>query len=300
MRIVSWNIRHGGGRRLRAIYDVLIRHAPDIIILTEYRSNPSTSLLERLATAGWPHTATSDPAPRSNGIAVLSREPLIARRPPSSVTSHRWVEVEAPTYGFAHAAVYVPVRGRDVTKKDAYWRGILEAAEMRRDTAFLFVGDWNTGAPIGDAEPEGRGFSCCEHFAAMPEHGFVDAWRLFHPNERAFSWYSRRGRADRNGFRIDHAFLSGRLRERLVSCEYSDVERSAGASDHAALLLDLRVTSMAVGGPGNGPGMPNSRLPATAAKAGLSLAPPPEPQRSAGTSSCGKEGAWRNWQIGLR
>ena len=229
------------GRRLAAIYDALIGHAADVIILTEYRSAPGAALLARLGAAGWPHAVTSDPAPRRNGIAVLSREPFLVRRPPRFVSLERWVEVELPAYGLALAAVYVPVRGRDVTRKETYWRELLKAAAMRRHTSFLFVGDWNTGAPIGDAEPEGRGFSCCEHFAAMPEHGFVEAWRLLHPRQRAFSWYSRRGGTDLNGFRIDHAFLSDQLHERLVSCEYSHIERSAGVSDHAALLLELRV-----------------------------------------------------------
>jgi exodeoxyribonuclease III len=243
MRVLSWNIRHGGGRRLGAIFHALVGHAPDVIVLTEYRSSSSASLLERLAAAGWPHAVTSDPAPRRNGIAILSRELLIARRPPDSLPPDRWVEVEIPAYGLALAAVYVPVRGRDVSKKDAYWRAVLEVAAVSRDAPFLFVGDWNTGAPIGDAEPDGRGFSCCEHFAAMPEHGFVEAWRLLHPHQRAFSWYSRRAGANLHGFRVDHAFLSEQLRERLVSCEYSDIERSAAVSDHAVLLLDLRLCS---------------------------------------------------------
>lgn len=243
MRVVSWNIRHGGGRRAEAIYNVLTGHKPDVIVLTEYRSKPSAPLITCLAAAGWPHVATSDPGPRVNGVAVLSRETLIAHRTPNSVPADRWVEVEVPAYGLTLAAVYVPVRGRDVAKKDAYWRGVLKAATARRDMPFLFVGDWNTGAPIGDAEPEGTGFTCCEHFVAMLDHGFVDAWRLLHPCQRSFSWYSRRRGADLNGFRIDHAFLSDRLRERLVSCEYSDIERTAGVSDHAALLLDVHVLS---------------------------------------------------------
>ena len=75
----------------------------------------------------------------------------------------------------------------------------------------------------------------------MPKHGFVEAWRLLHPNQRSFSWYSRRNGKDLHGFRIDHAFVSEQLRERLVSCEYSDIERFAATSDHAALLLDLRL-----------------------------------------------------------
>ena len=243
MRLVSWNIRHGGGRRCDAIHSTLVGHAPDVIVLTEYRSGPGRPLLKGLAEAGWRHVATSNPAPRRNGIAVLSRRPFIARGSPASVPADRWVEVELPECDLAFAAVYVPNRGNDVTRKDAYWRAVLKEAASRRDNAFLFVGDWNTGARIGDAEPEGTGFSCCEHFAAMPEHGFVEAWRLLHPHQRTFSWYSRRRGTDLNGFRIDHAFLSEQLRQRLVSCEYSDTERASGVSDHAALLLDLHLSN---------------------------------------------------------
>jgi exodeoxyribonuclease III len=276
MRLVSWNIRLGGGRRASAICDALIGHGADVIILCEYRSGPGAALLARMAAAGWPHAATSNPAPRRNGVAVLSREPLIVRPPPGAVPVDRWVEVDLPAYGLALAAVYVPVRGRDVTRKDAYWRAVLEAAATRRHVPFLFVGDWNTGAPVGDAEPEGTSFSCSDHFAAMPKHGFIEAWRLLHPCQRAFSWYSRRGGSDLNGFRIDHGFLSEQLRDRLISCEYSDIERSAGLSDHAALLLELRhelgtwerVVQKSAEGPtrvqADGQGRPNERLQATA------------------------------------
>jgi len=240
IRLLSWNIQQGGGRRVGAIHDAIVGFGPDVIILTEYRSNPSGALLTRLAAAGWEHAATSNPPPRRNGVAVLSRQPLTVRSPPRSIPQERWVEVELPAYGLALAAVYVPIRGGDVTRKDAYWRGLLEVAAAKRYTSFLFIGDWNTGAQIGDAEPDRRGFSCCEHFAAMSEHGFVEAWRLFHPGEREFSWYSRRGGTDLNGFRIDHAFVSAQLREQLLSCEYSQTERLAGVSDHAPLVLDLR------------------------------------------------------------
>jgi exodeoxyribonuclease III len=231
------NIRQGGGRRLGAICDAIIGHAPDVIILTEYRSTPGEPLLSRLADVAWPHFATCEPPPRENGIAVLAREPLV-RRPP--ILPDRWVEVELPVQGFTLAAVHVPVRGRDVRRKDAYWRRLLEYPSLRRSTPFLFAGDWNTGAPLGDAEPEGRGFSCCEHFAAMSEHGFVDAWRRLHPDGRAYSWYSRRKGRELNGFRIDHAFLSEPLSIRLLACDYSDDERRAGVSDHAPLLLELQ------------------------------------------------------------
>jgi exodeoxyribonuclease-3 len=236
MRLLSWNIRHGGGRRLPAICDAIIKHAPDVIIIAEYRSIPGKILLSRFAEAGWPYAVSSQPPPRENGVAVFSRAPLVPSVPPPD----RWVEVELPLHGLAVAAVHVPVRGRDISRKDAYWRSVLEHASNKRRESFVFIGDWNTGAALGDAQPEGTGFSCCEHFHAMAEHGFVDAWRLLHSNDRAFSWYSRRRGSERNGFRIDQAFLSTPLIDRLTSCEYGHDERRAGISDHAPLLLDIR------------------------------------------------------------
>ena len=40
MKILAWNIRHGGGARVPRILAALERHRPDIVVLTEYRHNP--------------------------------------------------------------------------------------------------------------------------------------------------------------------------------------------------------------------------------------------------------------------
>jgi hypothetical protein len=63
--------------------------------------------------------------------------------PPRFIPQDRWIEVELPAYRLALAAVYVPVRGEDVARNDAYWRALLAAAATRRCAPFLFVGDWN-------------------------------------------------------------------------------------------------------------------------------------------------------------
>ena len=39
MRILTWNIRHGGGARVPRILAGLDRHRLDIAVLTEYRHN---------------------------------------------------------------------------------------------------------------------------------------------------------------------------------------------------------------------------------------------------------------------
>lgn len=39
VRLLVWNIRHGGGERIPRILDTLDRHQPDVVVLTEYRIN---------------------------------------------------------------------------------------------------------------------------------------------------------------------------------------------------------------------------------------------------------------------
>jgi exonuclease III len=65
--------------------------------------------------------------------------------------------------------------------------------------------------------------------------GFCDLWRRRYPDGREFSWYSTR----RNGFRIDHAFLSPALAARAGEVRYSHEERLSGLSDHSPLILDF-------------------------------------------------------------
>ena len=48
MRIVSWNIRAGGGRRLRDIADQLERWQPDVVALSEFRGTAPSQELKAL------------------------------------------------------------------------------------------------------------------------------------------------------------------------------------------------------------------------------------------------------------
>ena len=43
MRIVSWNIRAGGGRRIARIADQIARWAPDVVALSEFRATPPSA-----------------------------------------------------------------------------------------------------------------------------------------------------------------------------------------------------------------------------------------------------------------
>ncbi|MBZ0171544.1 MAG: hypothetical protein K8E66_04120, partial [Phycisphaerales bacterium] len=68
MKLLTWNILHGGGpERLCWIALALLDWAPDVIALTEFRARRGGSLRGVLADHGWPHQALSEAAASENG-----------------------------------------------------------------------------------------------------------------------------------------------------------------------------------------------------------------------------------------
>ena len=66
------------------------------------------------------------------------------------------------------------------------------------------------------------------------------------------------------GYRLDHAFCTPPLAERLVACRYSHAEREAGVSDHSVMLIDLaapelRLTQRTTTVPSSSSGSPSCR-----------------------------------------
>ncbi|MBQ0078206.1 MAG: exodeoxyribonuclease III [Bacteroidales bacterium] len=68
--------------------------------------------------------------------------------------------------------------------------------------------------------------------------GFTDSWRLQHPGEAKYSWWSYRMAArERNvGWRIDYFLCSDSLRPRIVS---TDILNDVLGSDHCPVVLEL-------------------------------------------------------------
>src|SRR5215831_10851612 len=58
MKLLTWNIRHGGGTRLPCIVEELAAYDADVIALTEYRARPGKELRSALFERGWLHVET--------------------------------------------------------------------------------------------------------------------------------------------------------------------------------------------------------------------------------------------------
>ncbi len=233
VRIVSLNLRHGGGQRVDAIASALAKHDADILVLPEYRANnPGARLLAQLGALGYGHQADSRPADGTNGVAVVSRRPWTSVCRPLEGTVHAQRVLEVAFDRFTLGAVYFPLNASKV----AFWREqFLPLALDRFASPYLFIGDWNTGRHFIDEA--GATFFGAPEFESMTTDGWTDAWRSLHEDSREFSWFSNRG----NGFRLDHAFLSRGMQGTLRGAAFSQAERSPGITDHAALILDLAV-----------------------------------------------------------
>jgi exonuclease III len=243
MRIVSWNIRAGGGRRGEAIARQLFEWNPDVVALSEFRGTPpSREIAASLARLGLSHqrnTCVVDSDAR-NALLIASRWPL--RRLPAShglQDDERWlrVRVQAP-YRFEVFAVHVP--NRVTRRKYPFLDAVSDVVAAWRGPPGVLLGDTNSGR-IGIDE-ESVAFSSREDqwLSNLDALGWRDAFRARYPLRREFTWYSPNGN---NGFRLDQAFLHPHVMQRLsrVRHEWGNdgSKRRDALSDHAAIIVDV-------------------------------------------------------------
>jgi exonuclease III len=245
LRIISWNIRAGGGRRVAAIADQVVRWQPDVVALCEFRATPpSVWLATALADAGLVYQECTAEAVRAsvNCLLVASRWPLQRLRTRyAPLAPGRWLlaSVAAPA-PFALGAMHIP--NRVTGYKEPYLDAVLRLAGGWRRGPAIFLGDTNSGC-IG-VDEESPAFNAREDgwMRALGRRGWADAFRHLRGEERAYTWYSPNGG---NGFRLDQAFINHRLLPRLRDARYTwgapaegEARRDA-LSDHAALIVDL-------------------------------------------------------------
>jgi exonuclease III len=245
MRVVSWNIRAGGGRRIAGIADQIQRWAPDIVALFEFRATPPSAELARaLAGQGLLHQLSTASArqPHVNSLLVASRWPLARARHAAAPggDSGRWLlaRVASPS-ALTLGAMHVP--NRVTGRKLPFLDSVLGLAHSWRRGPALLVGDTNSG--LIDLDEESPAFDVEEDgwIRGLEAAGWADGFRLLRGEERAYTWYSPNGG---NGFRIDQAFVNRALRPRFREARYewgtAPGQRARHAlSDHAALLVDL-------------------------------------------------------------
>jgi len=245
VRLLAWNILHGGGSRMARIVEEISAYDPDVVAVTEFRARPGAALSEAMKEIDLRHAESTRPAANENGIAVFSRTPIrrLPRSPAPPESRGRWLDIHLPDYGFGIGVFHILAAGSDRkhptnVAKTRVWDAVLRAAEARLRKPFLFAGDWNTGAHRLDES--GKTFVCAEHFGKLSAAGWTDLWRRHNPGITEHTWYSKyKGGVKGNGFRLDHAFATPALAARVQGCRYSHAVREAGISDHSVMIVDV-------------------------------------------------------------
>lgn len=244
---MTWNIRCRT-KRLDEVADVAAESGADIVVLTEYREGKTGDLSRELVERGFTFTVTS-PADSANTdvrrVLIGSTTPLgqlEGSAPP--LYPERWAGAVVQEIGLVIGGVYLP--GSRTGAKQQWWTWLLsEAARLGRRPALL-IGDFNTG--LHRIDEQGATFSCAASMQELMDSGWTDAWRSLHPQDREFTWWSHVG----NGFRLDHAFVNGRVRveraeflqtlgDHTLVRSPDSADDAKGLSDHAALITTCTV-----------------------------------------------------------
>ncbi|MBX2817105.1 MAG: endonuclease/exonuclease/phosphatase family protein [Saprospiraceae bacterium] len=228
MKVLSWNIRQGGGRRVAGICHYLRSTAAHIIVLSEYRNNDAGLVIrKRMLESGYLHQVTHDERTGKNGVCIFSRLPFEATRYAGLDHGHGLLLLDLGPIRIFGA--YLPHKKKHSLFKPIYDR-------VTKDEHLVLVGDLNTG--VNFIDQRGDSFWYTEDLRLLREAGMADAYRHLHGSVKEFSWFSHGG----NGYRYDHSYVSEALLPIVDECYYDHAPRESGLSDHAPMILVLGST----------------------------------------------------------
>lgn len=232
MRILSLNIRHGGGNRLSKIGAFVQREAADVFLATEYRCGQRGEQLKRiLQGAGYGYFYSPALTPRENSVLLASKiEAAEVEIAPPPRERRRICAIRIGDL----IVVGVYFAGRE-QKKPLFDFLLSRPEPLRRRT--ILIGDFNTG--LHRVDEDGATFYCAGEFEQLSRIVFKDLWRNGDRQDtREFTWLSNAG----NGFRIDHALATDDIVAMVQDCSYEHATRPA-LTDHSALRLELNVVA---------------------------------------------------------
>ncbi len=253
MRLLTWNIQGGGGRRIPSIVGEIAQLQPDVVGLTEVTFKNLQVLRLSLVDRGFEHIATTCSAGNINSVLVASKLPFKVVDDPVGQDQERWLTIEFEGSNIKVLCVHIPggtdnkfaadgvgISGKK--RKELMWDEVIRFARQHRGDKAILLGDFNTGLP---EDAQGTPFALSDYMRLLRLEKYVDTWRQLNPHAREFTWYTKRKNKgtgvseDYNGFRLDYVFVSPALRDEIVDVRHVHEVRTNGISDHAIVLVDL-------------------------------------------------------------
>jgi exonuclease III len=228
--ITTWNIRHGGGKRVKDIIQVISENSEtDIFVLTEYRNNSNkTYITSELNKLGYTFQYNPNSCPTLNSVLIASKTNFKVKTF-DILKENKQRVIKLYNDDLSIYGCYFPLKNL----KKSVFEFLLSEINNNEDENIIIVGDFNTGKHYLDEK--GKSFYCSEYFDKLEQVNMIDAWRFINGDTKEFSWFSNA----ENGFRLDHFFLKSSLKKKIKSCEYIHKYREEKISDHSMMKLKI-------------------------------------------------------------
>jgi exodeoxyribonuclease III len=253
VRVLTWNVQHAAASRAHRQAVWLATSDPhEVLVLTEVAAGESGELLARLLREFGYSVVLPDAGQDKYRVLLACRtgDLDVVADTGMDVMPHRCV---AARMTFAQdeigvVGLYVPSRGpqhqRNVAKRafqDAVTAALPGMSERLKVTGpVVITGDLNVVEPGHDPRYAVFGQWEYDFYRSFAAAGFADAFRLRQPQGMDYSWFGRaRGDGRRNGYRIDHTFITAAHVQIVRGCRYLHGIRESGLSDHAAMTLTV-------------------------------------------------------------
>ncbi len=241
MRALSYNILDGGGDRLDQIAAVIRNEAPHVAALQEATHDSAAALARGL---GMELVFGRGNSIFDLHVAWLSRLPV--RRShnhclPALAKTLLEIELDGVRLFTTHLTSRQEEEAHPRIPEVRATLGVLRAVQ----DPHLLVGDFNAvaqGDSVGDPPlgvvPRGDAVSGAPRVVLAPfaAAGYVDCYRSLHAAKAGWTYP-----AATPWLRLDYAFASSNLAERVRACCVVDGEAARQASDHLPLAVDLEL-----------------------------------------------------------
>ena len=248
MKLVSWNVNGLRSCLTKGFLEYVKQEDPDLVCLQETKLQPEQAVFELEGYHRYFHSADKK---GYSGTAVLTKEePLsVVYGFGDDVHRHEGRVITAEYPEFFLVCCYTP-NSQDGLKRLDYrmeWENAFRAYLLALDAKkpVILCGDLNvahTEIDIKNAKTNrmSAGFTDQERgkMTELLDAGFADSFRVLHPDEVKYSWWSYRfhAREKNAGWRIDYFIVSRRIADRIRAAE---IHNEIFGSDHCPVELDI-------------------------------------------------------------
>ena len=251
--ILSWNVNGFRSVVSKGFYDFFKRYKPDVLCLQEIKQNKAPELPLTLQD----YDLVWNPAKRKGyaGTALFFKKGLPLKTWTGLGVEKFDVEGRVINAEFEHfflVNAYFPNAQHGLPRlgfKLEFNNALLKHVQkLRKKKPVIICGDFNVAhKEIDLANPKQNvknpGFTIEERewMDKFLSKGFIDTFRVFHPNEPGhYSWWTYRfnARARNIGWRIDYVVISKELLPKLVK---AFISKHVYGSDHAPVGIVLKL-----------------------------------------------------------